>query len=48
LINRMAGQSGSDLESFFDSHGLGDAFRQGYGKRDRINRALTGGVQDSV
>jgi hypothetical protein len=48
LINRMAGQYGSDLESFFDSHRLGDGYRQGYGKKDRINRALTAAREEGT
>jgi hypothetical protein len=43
LIDRMAHQYDSDLESFFDSHGLGDAYRapdRGWGRRKRINTAL--------
>jgi hypothetical protein len=48
LVNRMAGRSGSDLESFFDSHGLGDGYRQGYGKKDRINRALTAAREEGT
>ena len=52
LINRMAGQSGSNLETFFESHGLGDAYIEGYGKKDRINRALAAaraeGTYDAV
>jgi uncharacterized protein (TIGR02391 family) len=43
LIDRMAHHSGSDLESFFDSHGLGAAYRapdEGWGRRHRINQAL--------
>jgi uncharacterized protein (TIGR02391 family) len=48
LIDRMAGRSGSDLESFFDSHGLGDLYRapsKGWGKLHRINASLAGARQ---
>jgi hypothetical protein len=55
LIDRMAGYSGSDLESFFDSHGLGAAYRapnEGWGKKHRINQALAAarrqGTYDAV
>jgi uncharacterized protein (TIGR02391 family) len=55
LINRMAGHSGSDLESFFHSHGLGNAYRapdEAWGKRHRINQALAAarkeGAYDAV
>jgi hypothetical protein len=42
LIDRMARHYGFDLESFFDSHGIGAAYQapdEGWGKRHRINQA---------
>ncbi len=43
LIDRMARHYHPDLESFFDSHGLGEVYRardSGPGRRKRINTAL--------
>ena len=48
LIKRMADRSGPVLESFFDSHGLGDAYREGYGKKDGINRGLTAAREEGT
>lgn len=43
LIDRMTRQASHNLESFFDSHGLGEVYRapdSGPGRRKRINSAL--------
>jgi uncharacterized protein (TIGR02391 family) len=55
LIDEMAGHRDTVLESFFDSHGFGDAYREpdeGWGRRKRVNTALAAarreGTYDAV
>jgi uncharacterized protein (TIGR02391 family) len=43
LVDLIAQRSTAELESFFQSHGLGDAFarpKEGWGRRKRVNEAL--------
>ena len=43
IVSLMAQRSTADLESFFQSHGLGDAFarpKEGWGRLKRVNEAL--------